>query len=166
MPRSATGRRALLRRGALSVLLATATALPIAGAVATPASAATRLSPARSAAIAHSAASVAVSERGKWYVYGGAGPRVFDCSGLVQYAYRRVGIRVPRTAEQQYRASHHITQRQLRPGDLVFFHDSRGYVYHVGIYVGYGAIMNAPHSGARLRIQPVWSRSVYFGRFV
>ena len=166
MTRSATGRRSLLRRGALSALLATLAALPVAGIAATPASAATRLSPARSAAIAYSAARVAAAQKGKRYVYGGAGPSVFDCSGLVQYSYKKVGIRIPRTADQQYRASHHISSRQLRPGDVIFFHDSHGYVYHDAIYVGYGAVWNAPHTGARVRVERVWTHSIYFGRFV
>ncbi len=165
MTRFANGRRSLVRRTALSALLATVTALPVAGIAAAPASAAGRSS-ARSAAIAYSAARVAAAQKGKRYVYGGAGPSVFDCSGLVQYSYKRVGIRIPRTADQQYRASHHITQRQLRPGDVVFFHDSRGYVYHDAIYVGYGAVWNAPHTGATVRLQPVWTHSIYFGRFV
>jgi cell wall-associated NlpC family hydrolase len=166
MTRSATGRRSLVRRGVLSALLATVTALPVAGIAAAPASAATRISPARSASLAISAARVASAQKGKRYVYGGAGPSVFDCSGLVQYSYKRVGIRIPRNADQQYRASHHITQRQLRPGDVVFFHDSHGYVYHDAIYVGYGAVWNAPHTGAKVRLEPVWTRSIYFGRFV
>lgn len=166
MTRSATGRRSRVRRGALSALLAALTALPVAGVVATPASAATRMTGARSAAIAYSAARVAAAQKGKRYVYGGAGPSVFDCSGLVQYAYKKVGIRIPRTAEQQYRASHHIPSRQLRPGDVVFFHDSHGHVYHDAIYVGYGAVWNAPHTGARVRLEPVWTKSIYFGRFV
>src|SRR3954471_16137474 len=128
MTRSATGWRAQVRRGALSALLATVTALPVAGFAPTPASAATRIAPgARSAAVAFSAARMAGAQKGKRYVYGGAGPNVFDCSGLVQYAYKRVGIRIPRTADQQYRASKHIPQRSLRVGDVVFFHDSHGY---------------------------------------
>src|SRR4051794_521213 len=166
MTRTATGWRAHVRRGALSALLATVTALPVAGVAAAPASAATRMTPARSASIAYSAARVAGAQKGKRYVYGGAGPSVFDCSGLVQYSYKRVGIRIPRTADQQYRASKHIPQRSLRVGDVVFFHDSRGYVYHDAIYVGYGAVWNAPHTGAVVRLQPVWTNSVYFGRFV
>jgi cell wall-associated NlpC family hydrolase len=166
MTRSAPRRRTLVRRGALSAVLAVATALPVAGVAATPASAATRISAARSASIAYSAARVAAAQKGKRYVYGGAGPSVFDCSGLVQYAYKRVGIRIPRTAEQQYRASHHISSRQLRPGDVIFFHDSHGHVYHDAIYVGYGAVWNAPHTGARVRLEPVWTRSIYFGRFI
>lgn len=169
MTRTATGYRKVsrhVRRGALSALLAVVTALPVAGVAATPASAATRMTGARSAAIAYSAARVAAAQKGKRYVYGGAGPSVFDCSGLVQYAYKRVGIRIPRTADQQYRASKHIPQRSLRVGDVVFFHDSHGYVYHDAIYVGYGAVWNAPHTGAVVRLQPVWSNQIYFGRFV
>jgi cell wall-associated NlpC family hydrolase len=166
MTRSATDRRSRIRRGVLSALLATATALPVAGIAATPASAAARVSPARSAAIAKAALRVAAAQKGKRYVYGGAGPSVFDCSGLVQYSYKKVGIRIPRTADQQYRASHHIRQSQLRPGDVIFFHDSRGHVYHDAIYLGLGAVWNAPHTGARVRVERVWTHSIYFGRFV
>jgi cell wall-associated NlpC family hydrolase len=169
MARTATGSRKvsrLVRRGALTALLATVSALPVAGIAAAPASAATRMTGARSAAIANSAAHVAGAQKGKRYVYGGAGPSVFDCSGLVQYAYKRAGIRIPRTADQQYRASKHIPLRSLRVGDVVFFHDSRGYVYHDAIYAGFGAVWNAPHTGAVVRLQRVWSNSIYFGRFV
>ena len=166
MTRSETGRRSFVRRGALSALLAAVTALPVAGIAAAPASASARSNAIRSASIAMSALRVAAAQKGKRYVYGGAGPNVFDCSGLVQYSYAKVGIRIPRTADQQYRASYHIPQSHLRPGDVVFFHDSHGYVYHDAIYMGLGAIWNAPHTGARVRVEPVWTHSIYFGRFV
>jgi cell wall-associated NlpC family hydrolase len=159
------------RRALVSTLLATVTAAPLlAGAVSTPASASEsasfRLRARQSANAAWRAASVAAHQNGKKYVYGGAGPNVFDCSGLVQYSYKQLGIRIPRTADQQYRFSHKIAQSHLRPGDVVFFHDSHGYVYHDAIYAGYGAVWNAPHTGAKVRLQPVWTGSIYFGRFV
>ena len=164
-----TRRRTRLRSAAVSALLAAVTAAPAcAGMVTAPAGAATRLhiSPARSAATAWHAAYVASRQRGKKYVYGGAGPTVFDCSGLVQYSYRLSGVRIPRTAQQQYRASRHIPLHALRPGDVVFFHDRRGHVYHDAIYAGYGAVWNAPHTGTRVRLQRVWTSAIWFGRFV
>lgn len=120
----------------------------------------------RSASTAWHAAYAASKQQGKKYVYGGAGPNTFDCSGLVQYSYRSAGVRVPRTAQQQYNASRHIRLNQLRVGDVVFFHDSHGAVYHDAIYAGFGAVWNAPHTGARVRVEAVWTKSFYLGRFI
>lgn len=142
-----------------------ATLSPLAQFGARPAAAATSAS-ARSASVAWHAAYYASKQKGKKYVYGGAGPSVFDCSGLIQYSYRAAGVRIPRTAQQQYNASHHIKLNQLRVGDVIFFRDSHGAVYHDAIYAGFGAVWNAPHTGATVRVQPLWTTAVYFGRFV
>src|SRR3569833_1773777 len=85
---------------------------------------------------------------GKPYQWGGAGPRTYDCSGLVMAAWRKGGLRLPHRADLQ----HHTIRRKvglkhLRPGDLVFFSGD----HHVGIYVGRRHFLHAPHTGARVQ---------------
>jgi peptidoglycan hydrolase-like protein with peptidoglycan-binding domain len=95
------------------------------------------------------AAVAAVSRIGTPYVFGGASPRGFDCSGLVMWAYARSGVRVPRTSYQQYGAGRsHPHLGRLRAGDLIFF-DRRS---HVGIALGHRLVVRAPHTGARVGI--------------
>lgn len=81
------------------------------------------------------------------YVFGGANPNTsFDCSGLTQWSYRKAGINLPRTAQQQYDVTEHIPLSEAKPGDLVFFHstyNSGTYVTHVGIYLGNNQMYNA-----------------------
>ncbi|MBZ9535594.1 bifunctional lysozyme/C40 family peptidase [Cytobacillus oceanisediminis] len=81
------------------------------------------------------------------YVFGGDNPSTsFDCSGLTQWSYRKAGINLPRTAQQQYDVTEHISLSEAKPGDLVFFHstyNSGTYVTHVGIYVGKNRMYNA-----------------------
>src|SRR5690606_18218088 len=80
---------------------------------------------------------LAASQIGKPYVWGGASPETsFDCSGLVQWTYRQIGISVPRTAQQQFNATVRLTPEQLQSGDLVFFantYPSVEPITHVGI---------------------------------
>jgi cell wall-associated NlpC family hydrolase len=109
------------------------------------------------------AAAMAASRAGDPYVRGGAGPHGFDCSGLTQWAYARVGKHLPRTAAAQYRAAIRIPASQARPGDLVFFH-SGGWVYHVAIYAGGGRVWHASRPGTRVSLVPIWTRQVTFGR--
>jgi cell wall-associated NlpC family hydrolase len=110
------------------------------------------------------AVTVAAAQVGVPYRYGGTNPRTgFDCSGLTQYSYSRVGKRLPRTAQQQYRATIRIPWTSARKGDLVLFY-SGGNVYHVGIYAGNWYMYDAPHSGTRVKKQRIWSRQVVFGR--
>jgi cell wall-associated NlpC family hydrolase len=90
---------------------------------------------------------IAQQQLGKPYVYGAAGPNAFDCSGLAMYCYGRIGIGLSHGATDQQRASTPVPLSALQPGDLVFF-GSAGYSYHVGIYVGGGSMINAPHTGA------------------
>ena len=94
----------------------------------------------------------AQSRIGAPYKYGGSGPDAFDCSGLVSYAYRQIGVAVPRTAAQQFAAATPVKRSDLRPGDLVFFRlDSRA-VSHVGIYAGDGRFVHAPQRGGNVRL--------------
>ncbi|GAB2562011.1 bifunctional lytic transglycosylase/C40 family peptidase [Gracilibacillus alcaliphilus] len=81
------------------------------------------------------------------YVFGGSNPNTsFDCSGLTQWVYRKAGINLPRTAQQQYDATEHIPLSEAKPGDLVFFHstyNTANYVTHLGIYVGNNQMYHA-----------------------
>lgn len=97
----------------------------------------------------------ALSQRGVPYVYGGESPSGYDCSGLVQAAYRTAGITLPRTAQEQYDAGPHVPPgATLEPGDLVFFGQSPSDVEHVGIVVREGEMVDAPHPGTVVRTEP------------
>jgi cell wall-associated NlpC family hydrolase len=108
----------------------------------------------------------AESRIGAPYRFGGAGPDAFDCSGLVAYAFRQVGITVPRTAAEQFSAAHPVSRRDLRPGDVVFFRLSGREVGHVGIYAGHDEFVHAPQSGGKVRMASLddeWYRTHYLG---
>ena len=88
------------------------------------------------------------------YVWGGTTPNGFDCSGLVQYVYKNLGITLNRVSQDQYRQGMPLTREELMPGDLVFFEDN-GDVHHVGIYVGDGYMIHAPYTGAVVSYQSI-----------
>jgi peptidoglycan DL-endopeptidase CwlO len=101
----------------------------------------------------------ALSRRGDPYVWGAAGPSSFDCSGLVLWAYARVGISLPHFTGDQWNMGVHVGRNQLQPGDLVFFYPDIG---HVGLYIGNGLMVDAPDFGEDVQVQPVmWN--VYVG---
>jgi cell wall-associated NlpC family hydrolase len=160
-----------------AVLMApmTASAAPVtagavsAGTVATTATATTVSSArlrAQAAALARATAvlSTAASLKGRPYRYGATGPKAFDCSGYVKYVYARNGIKLPRTAQQQYRASRKINKSQIRVGDLVFF--GGAYKYHVAVYAGHGTIWHSPHSGSTVRKVKIWTTRWSAGRVI
>jgi murein DD-endopeptidase len=123
-----------------------------------------------SAAIQRPVLDVAISQLGVPYRYGGDTPRGFDCSGLVYYAYRRVGIRVPRSTRAQYRHAHRVALDTLEPGDLVFFKRRFRSVSHVGIYAGNSRFIHAPSKGRVVSYDslndPYWKRRlVAAGRY-
>ena len=94
------------------------------------------------------------------YRYGGTSPRGgFDCSGFVAYVYRHFGFRLPHYTYAQYSLGRHVPGRRLEPGDLVFFY-GRG---HVGLYLGRGRFIHAPHSGARVRIDRLRAEGSFAG---
>jgi cell wall-associated NlpC family hydrolase len=105
---------------------------------------------------------IASQQMGKPYVWGAVGPNAFDCSGLVQFVFGRTGRVEPRTAQEQYNASQHLSPQQVTRGDLVFF-GAPGAVYHVGIYVGAGQMIDAAHAGTNVRQEKVWPGAA-FGR--
>jgi len=107
---------------------------------------------------------VAMQYIGVPYVWGGASPSGFDCSGLVMYVYAQVGISLPHytVAQWNYPDSASVPRNQLEPGDLVFFAG----LGHVGIYVGGGNFIHAPHTGSSVRIDSLnegWYSSEYDG---
>ena len=94
------------------------------------------------------------------YSWGGSTPGTgFDCSGLVRFVYRRFGIRLPHSTWGDLAHGRRVTRRALRAGDLVFFYGAS----HVGIYVGRGHFIDAPHTGARVRISTMTAYSGYYG---
>jgi cell wall-associated NlpC family hydrolase len=103
---------------------------------------------------------VALGQRGKPYRWGSTGPSSFDCSGLVNYAFRAVGKSVPRTSSQLRRATRPVSRAAAQPGDLVF---SPG---HVGIYVSPGVMVDAPNSGGRVSVRKIYARNYTIGRVV
>ena len=105
---------------------------------------------------------VAQSLQGIPYVYGGATPAGFDCSGFTSYVYRQVGISIPRVAEAQRQAATPVSDPQ--PGDLVFFIRG-GSAGHVGIYAGGGMMYDSPHTGTVTQLRPVYGGNVVYGRF-
>ena len=90
------------------------------------------------------------------YVWGGESAQGFDCSGLVQAVYNEAGVSLPRVAQSQYSAGPAVSPGQtVVPGDLVFFGTGPGDVSHVGMFVGDGLMVDAPHTGATVRFDRV-----------
>lgn len=104
----------------------------------------------------------ALAQIGKPYLWGGNGPDEFDCSGLMNYVYRAVGITMPRTADAIYRAVAHVGLDQLRPGDMVFF-GSPSLVHHVGLYIGNGRMIHAPRGGTTVSVGTVAGMGNFIG---
>lgn len=111
------------------------------------------------------AVQVALGQVGTPYLWGGQTPDAgFDCSGLVQYAYARAGVALPRTAQTQYDHGPNLPlTSQPQAGDLVFFGTSSQDVTHVGIALGQGRMVDAPHTGAVVRVEPLAGFGHYLG---
>lgn len=94
------------------------------------------------------------------YSWGGTTPRTgFDCSGLVRFVYGHFGVALPHSSWGDFARGRRVGRRVLRPGDLVFFYGAG----HVGIYVGGGRFIDAPHTGARVRISTMDEYAAYDG---
>jgi peptidoglycan DL-endopeptidase CwlO len=106
--------------------------------------------------------SIAMSYIGTPYVWGGASPGGFDCSGLVMYSFAQLGVQLPHSSYAQFNYGIPVSYDQLQPGDLVFF-DGLG---HVGIYIGGGEYVDAPYTGAYVRVDSLtsgWALANYSG---
>jgi murein DD-endopeptidase len=97
-----------------------------------------------------SAARHALDMQGKPYRAGGSTPRGFDCSGLVHYSYAQVNAKLPRSTEGLWANSRAVPRKEIRPGDLLFFHQEGKRNSHVAIYVGDGRFVHAPSSGKQV----------------
>jgi cell wall-associated NlpC family hydrolase len=105
---------------------------------------------------------VAMQFLGVPYVWGGASPSGFDCSGLVMYAFAQVGVSLPHNAAMQYAYGTPVSRSALAPGDVVFFNG----LGHNGIYIGGGQFIHAPHTGDVVKISSMgdsWYASTYVG---
>jgi cell wall-associated NlpC family hydrolase len=108
----------------------------------------------------------AESRLGLPYVWGGNGPQVFDCSGLVKWSLAQAGVVMPRVAADQARTGPQVPLSQLQPGDLLFYHTdptAPGYVSHVAIYVGDWEMIQAPEPGLDVEIVPADFGSEFAG---
>ena len=111
------------------------------------------------------AVGIALHQIGDPYRYGAAGPNAFDCSGLVNYSYRKAGFRhVPRTSDAQARWGHKVRKSHLRRGDLMFFH-SGGNVYHAAIFLkrnrnGSVVMLDSAKPGTRVHRRHPWTDAV------
>lgn len=153
--------RATLRR--LLVLLASALAVLLATSALAPAADAAGAS--RLTRVQH-ATRIALAQIGDPYRYGAAGPRAFDCSGLIYYSFRHAGIGVPRTAAAQARATRHIRKSSMRRGDLMFFTGGGG-VYHAAVFLGWShghaTMVHSPRPGERVRRDRPWTTHWFAG---
>jgi cell wall-associated NlpC family hydrolase len=106
-------------------------------------------------------------QKGDRYVYGAAGPHRFDCSGLVYFSFRKAGFtNIPRTSRQQARFADRIRKRNMRKGDLMFFHNG-GSVYHVAVFAGWKDgrrwMIHAPYGGKRVHRATPWTSQWFAG---
>jgi peptidoglycan DL-endopeptidase CwlO len=118
--------------------------------------------PVARATIASRAVRAALALRGVPYVYGGSSPAGFDCSGFTSYVYGKLGISLAHSSYDQWTSGARVPRADLRPGDLVFFAG----LGHVGIYIGGGRFVHAPHTGTVVsvdRLSGSWYGAEYDG---
>ena len=119
----------------------------------------------RAGPLARAAVRWALAQLGDPYRWGAVGPDSFDCSGLTSSAYRAAGTAIPRTSRDQWNAGPHVDVSNLLPGDLVFYADDPrdpATIHHVGLYIGNGLMVHAPHTGAVVMVASIW-REGYIG---
>jgi LysM repeat protein len=112
--------------------------------------------PTATSSSAAEAVSVALAQVGKPYVYGGAGPNSFDCSGLVMYAWAAAGVSLPHYSVSQYSGTARITEAELEPGDIVFYDNESGpQPGHEALYIGNGQVVAANTTGTDVQTQSI-----------
>jgi peptidoglycan DL-endopeptidase CwlO len=112
--------------------------------------------------VARAAVRWALAQLGDPYRWGATGPDRFDCSGLTSSAYRAAGVSIPRVSRAQWGAGPHVQVANLLPGDLVFYADNPrdpATIHHVGMYIGNGLMVHAPHTGDVVRVASIWRES-------
>jgi peptidoglycan DL-endopeptidase CwlO len=115
--------------------------------------------------VARAAVRWALAQLGDPYRWGATGPDRFDCSGLTSAAYAAAGVGIPRVSRAQWGAGPHVAVANLLPGDLVFYGDNPAdpaSIHHVGMYIGNGLMVHAPHTGDVVRVASIW-RDGYVG---
>ncbi len=113
---------------------------------------------------AQAAINYARAQIGKPYQWGAVGPDRFDCSGLTMRAWEQGGVSLPHYSVAQYEQSEKVSLSNLRPGDLVFFgsdKNNHNSIYHVALYIGSGNMIEAPYTGANVRISSIWRSSLF-----
>lgn len=95
------------------------------------------------------AVDAALSQLGKPYRWGAAGPDAYDCSGLTKWAWAKAGVSLPHSSRMQYATTERVSRADMQPGDLMFFGSP---IHHVAMYIGDGKVVEAPYSGANVRI--------------
>ncbi|MBO0871964.1 MAG: C40 family peptidase [Pseudonocardia sp.] len=116
------------------------------------------------------ATETALAQVGKPYQWGAAGPDAFDCSGLTMFSWAKAGVQLPRTSAGQYRGGGaRVARTQLRPGDVLFFssNGSPSGIHHVGMYLGGGDMVHAPHTGATVSVvRNVFADPYYASQYI
>jgi cell wall-associated NlpC family hydrolase len=112
---------------------------------------------------AQAAIAFAREQIGKPYVWAADGPSSYDCSGLTMRAWQQGGVSLPHYSAAQYQQSEKVSIGELRPGDLVFYASGSSYtsIYHVGLYVGDGQMIEAPYTGESVRISSIYRSSLF-----
>ncbi|MGH3094953.1 MAG: NlpC/P60 family protein [Streptosporangiales bacterium] len=108
---------------------------------------------------AAAAVQFAYAQLGKWYVWGADGPATYDCSGLTMRAWQQAGVYLPHWSVGQYYQTSRVSLSNLRKGDLVFYANNTSdpdTIHHVAIYIGGGRMIEAPHTGAQVRISSIY----------
>ncbi|MEU8136247.1 C40 family peptidase [Streptodolium elevatio] len=105
----------------------------------------------------------AMDQRGKPYGWGKAGPSSFDCSGLMQAAWAKANVKLPRTTWDQVKVGSPVSKSQLQPGDLIFFYSD---ISHVGMYIGDGKMVHAPRPGSVIKVAPITEMPFHSARRV
>ena len=105
----------------------------------------------------------AMKQRGKRYVWGATGPNTFDCSGLMLYVFKHFGYSLPRVSASQAQIGKHLSRSEIKRGDMVFFKDKSGKICHVGLYLGNGQFIHAPHTGDVVKVSALSGRRFAWG---